>query len=105
MPVTAPVLDESPSRIAVSFPLSVRLGLALELPNNARTNEDASPVLLPPLEASSATVDPVTCAFLPMTAAVLSVKFVPAVAELKSKPPPLSDLARFVDIRNVSGAS
>ena len=41
-------------------------------PMNATANASAVPVWLPPLFAISATVEPVTCAFLPTAVVVLS---------------------------------
>ena len=71
----------------------VTVGLALELPNSAITNELACEWLFPPVDAFIASVRPVTFAFLPIAVDVLSVRLMWASALLSSKPPPLSDLA------------
>jgi hypothetical protein len=63
------------------------------------------PLNEPLLVAISATVEPVTLAFLPTTVAVLSVKLVEALALLKSPAPPLSVCARIDECSEVEAAS
>src|SRR5581483_4150934 len=100
-----PVEVVSPSRIALAREFSLKSMSSSELPNRARTNESAVPVLLPPVFEISATVDPVTFAFLPMIVVVLSSSLTSALALLKSPAPPLSVCALIDDVMNVVAIS